>query len=112
MNLACRVTRRFKTFRYGLAQTFLETAPSSSSFSDEYMNLALTAKEKQLLRSRKCGHSRWDFVGGNTSSRFGFFNPYPSPMNFLTKTLSRPENEKPFLLIPVGYPAEDCWVPT
>jgi hypothetical protein len=32
-------------------------------------------------------------------------------MNFLTKTLSRPENEKPFLLIPVGYPAEDCWVP-
>jgi nitroreductase len=35
----------------------------------------------------------------------------PSPMNFLTKTLNRPENEKPFLLIPVGYPAEECWVP-
>jgi hypothetical protein len=47
------VTRRFKTFGYGLAQTFLETAPSSSSFLDEYMNLVMTAKEKQLLRSRK-----------------------------------------------------------
>ena len=35
----------------------------------------------------------------------------PSPMNFLTKILNRPENEKPFLLIPVGYPAEECWVP-
>ena len=35
----------------------------------------------------------------------------PSPMNFLSKVLKRPENEKPFLLIPVGYPAEDCWVP-
>ncbi|HEY4617665.1 MAG TPA: nitroreductase family protein [Flavobacterium sp.] len=35
----------------------------------------------------------------------------PSPMNFLSKTLNRPENEKPFLLIPVGYPAEECWVP-
>ena len=35
----------------------------------------------------------------------------PSPMNFLTKILNRPENEKPFLLIPVGYPAETCWVP-
>ncbi|MEZ7499902.1 nitroreductase family protein [Flavobacterium sp. Arc3] len=35
----------------------------------------------------------------------------PSPMNFLTKTLGRPDNEKPFLLIPVGYPAEECWVP-
>jgi nitroreductase len=35
----------------------------------------------------------------------------PSPMNFITKALGRPENEKPFLLIPVGYPAEDCEVP-
>lgn len=28
----------------------------------------------------------------------------PSPMNFLTKILNRPENERPFLLIPVGKP--------
>ena len=35
----------------------------------------------------------------------------PSPMDFLTKLLSRPANEKPFLLIPVGYPAEDAEVP-
>lgn len=35
----------------------------------------------------------------------------PSPMNFLGKILTRPENEKPFLLIPVGYPADECWVP-
>lgn len=35
----------------------------------------------------------------------------PSPMNFLCELLKRPQNEKPFLLIPVGYPAEECWVP-
>jgi iodotyrosine deiodinase len=35
----------------------------------------------------------------------------PSPMNFLLKALKRPENEKPFLLIPVGYAAHECWVP-
>ena len=35
----------------------------------------------------------------------------PSPMNFLAKILNRPENEKPFLLIPVGYPATVCWIP-
>jgi nitroreductase len=35
----------------------------------------------------------------------------PSPMNFLQKILDRPENERPFLLIPVGYPAEDAEVP-
>lgn len=35
----------------------------------------------------------------------------PSPMNFLCKLLNRPENEKPFLLIPIGYPAENTMVP-
>jgi nitroreductase len=35
----------------------------------------------------------------------------PSPMNFLANILKRPENERPFLLIPVGYPAEDATVP-
>jgi iodotyrosine deiodinase len=35
----------------------------------------------------------------------------PSPMNFLTRILDRPVNERPFLLIPVGYPEEDSYVP-
>lgn len=35
----------------------------------------------------------------------------PSPMNFLQKILNRPPNEKPFLLIPVGYPAAEAVVP-
>lgn len=35
----------------------------------------------------------------------------PSPMNFLATLLSRPANERPFLLIPVGYPAPDARVP-
>ncbi|MCB0503998.1 MAG: nitroreductase family protein [Cyclobacteriaceae bacterium] len=35
----------------------------------------------------------------------------PSPMGFLSKILNRPENERPFLLIPVGYPAEITFVP-
>ncbi len=35
----------------------------------------------------------------------------PSPMGFLAQILGRPENEKAFLLIPVGYPTADCEVP-
>ncbi len=35
----------------------------------------------------------------------------PSPMDFLTNLLGRPANEKPFLLIPVGYPADEATVP-
>jgi len=35
----------------------------------------------------------------------------PSPMKFLAEVLDRPSHERPFLLIPVGYPSEDCVVP-
>jgi len=35
----------------------------------------------------------------------------PSPMGFLGKILGRPANERPYLLIPVGYPAEGAEVP-
>lgn len=35
----------------------------------------------------------------------------PSPMGFLQEVLGRPKHEKPFVLIPVGYPADDCVVP-
>lgn len=35
----------------------------------------------------------------------------PSPMGFLTRVLQRPTHERPFLLLPVGYPAENAVVP-
>ncbi len=35
----------------------------------------------------------------------------PSPMKFLSELLDRPPNERAFVLIPVGYPADDAEVP-
>lgn len=35
----------------------------------------------------------------------------PSPMRFLTKILNRPDNERPFLLLPIGYPKQPAYVP-
>ncbi len=35
----------------------------------------------------------------------------PSPMNFISKALNRPENEKPYLLLPIGYALETATVP-
>lgn len=35
----------------------------------------------------------------------------PSPMNFLAEILERPAHERPYLLIPVGYPPENAQVP-
>ena len=35
----------------------------------------------------------------------------PSPMGFLSTILRRPKNERPFVVLPVGYPGDDCEVP-
>jgi iodotyrosine deiodinase len=35
----------------------------------------------------------------------------PSPMNFLREVLDRPEHERPYMVIPMGYPADECTVP-
>lgn len=35
----------------------------------------------------------------------------PSPMRFLTEILGRPNNERPFVMLPIGYPAADALVP-
>jgi hypothetical protein len=35
----------------------------------------------------------------------------PSPMKFLNKILQRPSHERPFVLLVVGYPAQDAVVP-
>ncbi len=36
----------------------------------------------------------------------------PSPMGFISAVLGRPENEKPYLLLPIGYPSQECTVPS
>ena len=35
----------------------------------------------------------------------------PSPMGFLNELLDRPKHERPFLILVVGYRAEDATVP-
>ena len=35
----------------------------------------------------------------------------PSPMNFLANVLERPKNERAYLLLPVGYPEQEVFVP-
>lgn len=35
----------------------------------------------------------------------------PSPVGFLHEILGRPDNERPYVLVPAGYPAEPCVVP-
>jgi hypothetical protein len=51
------------------------------------------------------------FVAALHRSGLATLTHTPSPMRFLTKLLGRPENERPFCLFPIGYPADDCVVP-
>jgi hypothetical protein len=51
------------------------------------------------------------FIGHLTHAGLTALTHTPSPMNFLSKILKRPANERPFLLIPVGHPAPGATVP-
>ncbi|HQX97712.1 MAG TPA: hypothetical protein PLT02_12485, partial [Chitinophagaceae bacterium] len=61
--------------------------------------------------SESCGLACGFLLTAIHNAGLGALTHTPSPMNFLCKVLKRPENEKPFLLVPVGYPADECWVP-
>jgi iodotyrosine deiodinase len=61
--------------------------------------------------TESCGIAAGFFVAAIHQMGLATLTHTPSPMGFLTKLLRRPENEKPFLLMPVGYPAPDARVP-
>lgn len=91
---------------------FLETAPylivvfKKSYDFDENGN-----KKNTYYANESCGLACGFLLAAIHNAGLVALTHTPSPMNFLGKILDRPVNEKPFLLIPVGYPAEECWVP-
>lgn len=91
---------------------FLETAPFLIIvFKKSYELKADGKKGMVYYATESCGLACGFLLAAIHHSGLGALTHTPSPMNFLSKVLNRPENEKPFLLIPVGYPADDCWVP-
>ncbi|HEX8694170.1 MAG TPA: nitroreductase family protein [Longimicrobium sp.] len=61
--------------------------------------------------TESCGIAAGLFIAAVHHMGLATLTHTPSPMGFLSKLLGRPENEKPFLLMPVGYPAPDAAVP-
>lgn len=51
------------------------------------------------------------FIASVTSAGLCCLTHTPSPMIFLRDLLGRPRNERPFVVLPVGYPADDATVP-
>lgn len=91
---------------------FLETAPYLIIvFKKSYELNEDGSKGNVYYATESCGLACGFLLAAIHQAGLGALTHTPSPMNFLSKVLNRPENERPFLLIPVGYPAEECWVP-
>lgn len=91
---------------------FLETAPwLIVVFKRSYETEANGHKHQNYYVTESCGLACGFLLAAVHHAGLAALTHTPSPMNFLSALLNRPANEKPFLLIPVGYPAEECWVP-
>ena len=91
---------------------FLETAPYLIVvFKRSYEMEKNNYKHQNYYATESCGIACGFLLTAIHNAGLVALTHTPSPMNFLIKILGRPENEKPFLLVPVGYPADECWVP-
>ncbi len=91
---------------------FLEIAPYLIIvFKKSYEFDAEGKKTNTYYANESCGLACGFLLAAIHNAGLVALTHTPSPMNFLSKILNRPVNEKPYLLIPVGYAADECWVP-
>lgn len=91
---------------------FLEKAPNLIAiFSKSYDLLPDGRKVKQYYSQESVGIACGILITAIHNAGLVSLTHTPSPMNFLNKILGRPNNERPFLLLVVGYPAKDAKVP-
>jgi iodotyrosine deiodinase len=91
---------------------FLETVPwVVVLFEQRYGFDASGEKLHHFYVKESCGIAAGMFITALHHMGLATLTHTPSPMAFLTKLLGRPENERPFCMFPIGYPADDCVVP-
>ncbi len=81
------------------------------AFKKPYDLLASSARRKNYYVDESVGMACGLFVAAVHAMGLVTLTHTPSPMAFLAKLLGRPENERAYLLMPVGYPASDAQVP-
>jgi iodotyrosine deiodinase len=90
---------------------FLETAPALIIIFKRSYELIDNKKKNNYYVSESVGLACGFLLEAIHYCGLVALTHTPSPMNFLSKVLNRPENEKPFLLVPIGYPLETTQVP-
>jgi nitroreductase len=91
---------------------FLETAPYLIAiFAQSYGLLPDGRKVKNYYVQESVGIATGMLIAAIHHAGLASLTHTPSPMGFLNTILHRPPNEKPYLLLVVGYPAADARVP-
>ena len=91
---------------------FLEIAPYLIViFSQSYGVLPDGRKVKNYYVAESVGIATGILITAIHNAGLVSLTHTPSPMGFLNEMLGRPTNEKPYLLLVVGYPANDAKVP-
>jgi len=91
---------------------FLETVPwIVVVFEEAYRLGPAGARMKSYYPKESVGIACGLFLVSLHTMGLATLTHTPSPMRFLSQILGRPENERPFILFPVGYPAVDSTVP-
>lgn len=91
---------------------FLETAPYLIAvFLQKFGELPDGRKVKHYYPSESTGLATGMLITALHRAGLATLTHTPSPMKFLNQILGRPTSERPFLLLVVGYPADDAEVP-
>jgi iodotyrosine deiodinase len=91
---------------------FLESAPwLIAVFEQRYGLRPDGGKLKHYYVSESVGLATGFLIAALHHAGLATLTHTPSPMDFLTRILGRPENERPFLLVVAGFPAENAEVP-
>ena len=91
---------------------FLETAPVLIAiFAQRYGLNADGQKVKHYYVPESVGIASGFLIAALHHAGLATLTHTPSPMNFLNQICGRPDNEKPVILLVVGYPAPNCQVP-
>jgi nitroreductase len=88
---------------------FIETVPALIAvFAQRH---GATPEEQHYYVSESVGIATGLLLAALHNAGFATLTHTPSPMKFLSEILGRPANERAYMLIPVGFPADDCRVP-
>ncbi|MEX0608063.1 MAG: nitroreductase family protein [Balneolaceae bacterium] len=91
---------------------FLEKAPYLIGiFAESYSVNEAAVKEKNYYVKESVGIATGFLITALHEAGLATLTHTPSPMGFLNEIMNRPANEKPFLLLVVGYPEKKVSVP-